>query len=131
MKTIIMTIRARHFNHMAKGMKSYELRKTRPSAALPVHVLLCISGTGGEICGSFICREIEDATEWGAARLAKAAHITTDEAEGYRKKGKGKVYAWKVDDFGRHESVIGLNIADYDLTRTPQSWCYAKERAEG
>ena len=129
MKTIIMSIKARHFNHMAKGVKPYELRTSKPSAALPVTVLLCVSGTGGEIRGSFICREIEDASMWGPARIAKAACITTDEAEGYRRNAQGKrrrLYAWKVEDMRAGGDV--LSIYDYGATRPPQSWCYAKER---
>lgn len=128
MKTIIMSIKPRHFRNMVKGVKPYELRTTRPSAALPVTVLLCVSGTGGEIRGSFICREIEDATMWGPARIAKAACITTDEAEGYRRKGR-RLYAWKVDDMRAGGDV--LSIYDYGATRPPQSWCYAKARDEG
>ena len=127
MKTIIMTIKRRHFRNMVKGVKHYEMRTTRPSAELPVTVLLCVSGTGGEIRGSFICREIEDATMWGPARIAKAACITTDEAEGYRRNAQGKrrrLYAWKVDDMRAGGDV--LSIYDYGATRPPQSWQYVR-----
>lgn len=129
MKTIIMSIKARHFRNMVKGVKPYELRTTKPSAALPVTVLLCVSGTGGEIRGSFICREIEDATMWGPARIAKVACITTDEAEGYRRKAQSsgrRLYAWKVENMRAGGDV--LSIYDYGATRPPQSWCYAKAR---
>lgn len=132
MKTIIMSIKPMHFRNMAKGMKPYELRTTRPSAALPVTVLLCVSGTGGEIRGSFICREIEDATMWSLTRIAKAACITTDEAEEYKRKARingRRLYAWKVDDMRAGGDV--LSIYDYGATRPPQSWCYAKARDEG
>lgn len=132
MKTIIMSIKPRHFRNMAKGAKPYELRTTKPNAPLPVTVLLCVSGTGGEIRGSFICREIEDATMWGPARIAKAACITADEAEGYRRKAQGngrRLYAWKVDDMRAGGDV--LSVYDYGATRPPQSWCYAKARDEG
>lgn len=132
MRTIIMSIKARHFRNMAKGAKLYELRTTKPSAALPVTVLLCVSGTGGEIRGSFICREIVEAAGWGPARIAKAACITTDEAEEYKRKARingRRLYAWKVDDMRAGGDV--LSIYDCGATRPPQSWCYAKARDEG
>jgi len=59
--------------------------------------------------------------------IARLACITAAEAEGYRRKGRGKLYGWGVKDF-RMYPVKGrpLHIGDIGLDRPPQSWQYVR-----
>ena len=125
---IVMTVKARHIRNMRTGVKKYELRKTRPAKDTPRRVWLCESGSGGRIVASFTCRNFPELSAVHPVKLAKLAAITAAEVEGYRKKGGGKLYGWKIENFEDYKGTEWeLHIADFGLTRPPQSWCYAKE----
>lgn len=66
-------------------------------------------------------------TEADPVELARLACITAAEAEGYRRKGRGKLYGWRVRYF-RMLPVKGrlLHINDIGLDRPPQSWQYVR-----
>lgn len=129
MPTIIMTIKRRHLRNMESGMKRYELRKTVPrrEPGKPVRVLLCESGGGGDIVAEFTADRFIDLTGADPMELARLACITAAEAEGYRKKGRGKLYGWGIRDF-RMFPAKGrpLHINDIGLDRPPQSWQYVR-----
>ena len=131
MKTILMSIRARHIRNMRKGRKGWEIRKTCPKIAPPFRVQLCESGSGGKVTAMFTCTECLDVTDYPAERIAKMASITREEAEGYKAKGRGRLYAWKVDRFYDKRPGCWVNhVTDYGVNRPPQSWCYVKEAVE-
>lgn len=129
MPTIIMTIKPRHLRNMASGIKRYELRKTVPrrTGGKPCRVLLCVSGGGGDIVAEFTADRFIDLTEADPVELARLACITAAEADGYRRKGRGRLYGWGVRDF-RMFPVKGrpLHINDIGLDRPPQSWQYVR-----
>ena len=58
MQTIIMTIKPYHLRNIRMGIKKGELRKSFPKIELPFRVLLCESGSGGQIKAEFTCRDI-------------------------------------------------------------------------
>ena len=140
MKTIIMTIKRRHLRNMELGIKRYELRKTVPRVkdGEKCLVLLCVSGSSGEIAAEFVMDGWRDLTEAAPVELARLAAITAAEAVGYRKKGRGKLYGWSVTRRGklygwcvtrfRRYPVAGRpsHINDIGLTRPPQSWQYVR-----
>lgn len=131
MRSILMTIRARHLRNMRKGRKGWEIRKTCPKIAPPFRVQLCESGSGGKVTAMFTCTECLDVTDYPAERIAKMASITREEAEGYKAKGRGRLYAWKVDRFYDKRPGCWVNhVTDYGVNRPPQSWCYVKEAVE-
>ena len=129
MKTIIMTIKRRHLRNMELGNKRYELRKTVPRLKVGERclVLLCVSGSGGEIAAEFIMNGWQDFSEVEPGYLSRMAAITAAEADGYRKKGRGKLYGWCVSQFRRYP-VAGrpIHINDIGLSRPPQSWQYVR-----
>ena len=129
MKTIIMTIKRRHLRNMELGIKPYELRKTVPRVkdGEKCLVLLCESGSGGEIAAEFVMDGWRDMTEAAPGKLARLAAITAAEADGYRRKGRGKLYGWCVTRFRRYP-VAGrpTHINDIGLSRPPQSWQYVR-----
>ena len=129
MPVVIMTIKRRHLRNMASGWKRYELRKTAPKLTdgKPCTVLLCESGGGGEIAAEFELGGIRELTDAEPRELARLACITAAEADGYRKKGKGRLYGWEVKNFRRY-TVEGrpTHINDVGLSRPPQSWQYVR-----
>ena len=129
MPTIIMTIKRRHLRNMASGIKRYELRKTLPKQVdgKPCRVLLCESRGGGDIVAEFTMDGWLDLTEADPMELARLACITAAEAEGYRRKGRGKLYGWGVKDFRKYpQRDRPLHINDIGLNRPPQSWQYVR-----
>lgn len=129
MPTIIMTIKRRHLRNMESGIKRYELRKTLPKQVdgKPCRVLLCESGGGGDIVAEFIMDGWLDLTNADPMELARLGCITAAEAEGYRRKGRGKLYGWGVKDFRKYPMKDRpLHINDIGLNRPPQSWQYVR-----
>lgn len=129
MPTIIMTIKRRHLRNMESGIKRYELRKTIPSreTGKSVRVLLCESGGGGDIVAEFIADRFVNLTGADPVELARLACITAAEAEGYRRKGRGKLYGWGVKDFRKYPvKCRPLHINDIGINRPPQSWQYVR-----
>ena len=129
MPNIIMTIKRRHLRNMESGLKRYELRKTAPLKAGTglTRVLLCESGGGGWIAAEFVLGGIRDLTDAEPMELARLACITAAEAEGYRKKGRGRLYGWEVRDFRRYPvKDRPIHINDIGLSRPPQSWQYVR-----
>ena len=129
MPTIIMTIKPRHLRNMESGIKRYELRKTRPMRVDDdrCHVLLCESSGGGDIVAEFIMDGWLDLTNADPMELARLGCITAAEAEGYRRKGRGKLYGWGVKDFRKYPMKDRpLHINDIGLNRPPQSWQYVR-----
>lgn len=129
MPTIIMTIKRRHLRNMESGIKRYELRKTVPrrTDGKPCRVLLCVSGGGGDIVAEFTADRFVNLTGADPVELARLACITAAEAEGYRRKGRGKLYGWAVRDFRRYPARDRpLHINDIGLNRPPQSWQYVR-----
>lgn len=129
MPTIIMTIKRRHLRNMESGIKRYELRKTVPrlAAGQSCRVLLCESGGGGDIVAEFTADRFVNLTGADPVELARLACITAAEAEGYRKKGRGKLYGWGVKDFRKYPvRDRPLHINDIGIDRPPQSWQYVR-----
>lgn len=123
MKTVMITIKPRHLNNMRKGVKAYELRKSRPAVTPPFRVLCCVSASGGRVDAEFTCTACPQLDSVPDGKTAQMAHITADEVRGYREKG-GALYGWKVEDF---RDIPERHAVDYGLKRPPQSWCYVKE----
>lgn len=133
MKTIILSIRRRHWNDIRDGKKIYELRKNVPGCGAPFKALCCISGTNGEVAGEFEVNYAVDTRHMEDYLVATRARVTPEELEKYR--AKGSVYAWRISpgtvvDYGRHNGESHRHITEYGLTRPPRSWCYVYEDEE-
>lgn len=131
MKDIIMSIKARHIQDMRQGVKRYELRKSRPADFRYDYryttVWLCESGTGGRIVASFLCNTYSEMVA-DNKKVAELAHITEEEVREYREKGNGLLFGWRIENFKYFKDTDQeKHIADFGLTRPPQSWCFAKE----
>lgn len=127
MKTIIATIKPHHLLHIRNGVKTAELRKTRPQCPTPFRVLLCESGTHGRISLEFICDCITEAKQDDA--LVATQTYLTREAVSYYLGGEAG-YLWHITnviDYCSAKEYHVRNISEFGLKRPPQSWCYVKE----
>ena len=123
--TVMITIRARHLRNMRKGVKPYELRKSRPSRPGPFRVVCCVSGKSGAVEAEFICRGTPEMA-CSDEKIAALGRISMDEVRGYR--GEGMLYGWRVEDFADYVAEGRVkHCTDYGVKRPPQSWCYVKE----
>ena len=77
MTTIIMSIRGRHIRNMEAGRKRIEIRKSRPKGDPPFRVLLCQTGSGGNIVAAFTCAKVVELT-CTDAEIASLAAITEE-----------------------------------------------------
>lgn len=118
-----MSIRGRHIRHMRDGRKGWEMRKTRPGAKPPYRVLLCQTGTGGQVVAEFVCASVTNLSTWRDGDIAELACVTPEEVAGYRGKGGDPVYGWEVTEF--REISPAEHVTDYGIDRPPRSWCYA------
>ena len=126
MKTVILTIKPRHLKNILLGRKKIELRKSRPQFT-PFLVLMCESGSGGQIKGQFWCEKIN--TIWpgfGTESIADEACISNEDLQMY---ANGKMlYAWRVGEVIDYSTMWPYkHISEFGIERPPQSWCYAKE----
>lgn len=135
MKTIIATIKPVHLGNIRRGLKLCEIRKTAPKE-VPFRVLLCESGSGGQIKAEFVCDMVRpvkvfengEIQHWYYFGLHTAC-ITYEEMAAYI--GHGKTgYAWnitKMVDYCNTKGQRVRHISEYGLKRPPQSWQYVKE----
>lgn len=127
MKTIILTIKPEHLLNVRRRVKLREIRKTCPKE-LPFRALCCQSGSGGRIKAEFIVEAPIWAHPAEAPELVADSCISMTAAEKYAD-GK-KVAFWDVTnmiDYCTEEGYSVRNIAEFGLTRPPQSWCYVEE----
>lgn len=87
MKTILMSIKARHNRNIESGIKKAELRTKPPTCELPFKVLTYESGFDGrhKVVNEWIC---DDITTWRIcvgipAHLPKVACVSADEIREY------------------------------------------------
>lgn len=136
MKTIIATIKPFYLNEIRWGHKTIEVRKTVPKCDYPVRVLLCESGSGGQIKAEFTMKRVlyadrielifrTDAVRWAENASGLSSRELLDYAG-----DKRTLYFWEISDMVDYCSTEGYhvrNISEFGLKRTPQSWQYVKE----
>ena len=110
-----------------RGMKSTELRLSRPSTAEPFLVDLyetkSDSGRGAVVgqCMCYITARVTDPSQMAA--LQESSCVTTAEMRKYS--AQRHICAWylaKVQKFKEPRQ-----LSEYGISHAPQSWCYVKE----
>lgn len=132
MKTIVATIKPKHVSNLRKLIKGYEVRKT--ATVPPFKVLVCKSGSGGDIVAEFIVNEViktsmNDILAHNKLYLLDRSCITWDDLCDYMHDHRGTrpIYFWKVSDFIDYYNTKGrrvLKVTELGLKRPPQSWQY-------
>lgn len=136
MTTIIATIKPFYLNEIRSGRKTVEVRKTAPKE-WPVRVLLCESGSGGQIKAEFTMKYMPFiGYKWAflegvvsAKILAERARLSIEEVLDYAG-DRDFLYFWMISDVIDYCSTKGYrvrNISEFGLKRPPQSWQYVKE----
>lgn len=141
MTTIIATVRPQHLANIREGCKLEEVRKSIPKAQLPIRVLCCESGSGGQIKCEFILGQYRTETVESIHRqypacmprwnIIEKVKISLGELETYMGTDPSrKIYFWHISRMVDYCSTPGYrvrHISEFGLKRAPQSWCYVKE----
>lgn len=125
MQTIIMTIKPVHLRHIRTGIKKGELRKSFPKIGLPFRVLLCESGSGGQIKAEFTCRDIR-AIDTASPYFSSVLCLREQEISDYL--GGKTGYVWGVSDVVDYCCTKGYrirNISEFGIPRSPRAWQHA------
>jgi predicted transcriptional regulator len=128
MKSVLMSIQAKHNRNIESGAKKAELRTVAPKLETPFKVYTYESGLDGrhKVVNEWICNDI---TTWLMyiglpAHLSIVACVSND-------------YIWKYCDRGRKDicemRISALKVYDkpkelseFGVKRPPQSWCYVE-----
>lgn len=141
MRTIIATIKPVHLHNIRAGAKLEEVRKSIPKGALPIRVLCCESGSGGQLKCEFILDRYRVETVESIMRIyppgmprwniVPKVKISLRELEEYIGSDPfRKIYFWNISRMVDYCSTPGhrvRHISEFGLARAPQSWCYVKE----
>lgn len=125
MQTIIMTIKPYHLRNIRMGIKKGELRKSFPKIELPFRVLLCESGSGGQIKAEFTCRDIL-AIDTPSPYFSSVLCLREQEIVDYLDGKTG--YVWGVSDVVDYCCTKGYrirNISEFGVLRSPRTWQHA------
>lgn len=151
MNAILLSLKPRFCNLIISGVKTIEIRKSRPACALPFKVYVYCSERNtrnphhilevhlegknyrcnGKIIGEFICEEIissNDSSNPNYSALEEGSCLSSQELSAY---GREKpLYGWRISSFhlyDRPQDMETLCTTEGNpIHRPPQSWCYAK-----
>lgn len=140
MTTIIATFKAHWLREIRSGYKLEEIRKSIPRAELPIRVLCCESGTGGQIPCEFIMDSYHTETLSGImARMPTDFNIrpwncvgqfrvSWETLQDYMNHKELKpIFFWHISqliDYTKTKGYRVRNISEFVLKRPPQSWQY-------
>ena len=145
MKAVLISIRPKWCELIARGEKTIEVRKNRPKLEMPFKCYIYRTkgsikhlindkwvnmDVGGTVIGEFVCDAIlpifvaySDPNSRIALREFPFTGLTDKEIMDYL--GNGKTgYGWHITDLVIYDRPKELN--EFGLNRPPQSWCYAK-----
>lgn len=143
-KAVLISIRPNWCEKIASGEKTLEIRKTRPKLETPFKCFIymtkqkksddgwiaavetehgCCYGAGSVI-GEFVCDRIQKTFDPAGGLVdvvdCKMSCITPKEIIRYAD-GKA-LYFWHIAALKIYDSP--KQLADFGLSRAPQSWCY-------
>ncbi len=156
MRTILMSIKARHNRNIESRLKTSELRLKPPKCEIPFKVLTYESGFDGrhKVVNEWICDNI---TEWRIcvgipAHLPKTACVSAEEIREYSGKDCKDISEMRITNLKIYDKPKELcefcmpckvscenckNPLYFEcwceekgkkiVTRPPQSWCYVEE----
>lgn len=126
MKTILMSIKARHNRNIESGLKKSELRLKPPTCELPFKVLTYESGFDGrhKVVNEWICDNI---TQWRIcvgipAHLPKAACVSAEEIREYSGKNYKDVSEMRITNLKIYDKPKELSEF-FAKCHIPESKC--------
>ena len=147
-KAVLISIRPEWIEKIARGQKTIEVRKTRPSLSLPFKCYIYCTKPGkilakglgilnGQVIGEFVCDSITKADVGSYCKISsKDSCIRALDLMNYA--NEKPVYGWhithfivyreskKLSDFKNWNRSVN-DRSDCYLLRSPQSWCYVEE----
>lgn len=151
-KAVMLSIRPKWCEKIARGEKTIEVRKTRPKLETPFKCYIyCtqgndarrLRGSWGKVIGEFTCDRIFPINVFDNGSIQnwlfehmKRSCLTYEELADYI--GNGKTgYGWHISDLRIYDAPRELSgftglrdtrfgAAPFDIKRAPQSWCYVE-----
>ena len=151
-KAVLISIRPEWCELIASGQKTVEVRKTKPSAILPLkcyiyctkpsfpHEDFFVFDAGGKVIGEFVCHNIFPV--W-PGYIGKDC-LTFEEQEDYLGEN-GRGWGWQISDvvfyteplelseFRSYNTSVewknGFPMPTHKIKHPPQSWMYVEEEA--
>ncbi|HUV84721.1 MAG TPA: hypothetical protein VMV86_03380 [Methanosarcinales archaeon] len=120
MKEIVQSIKPKWVDLIFKGVKTIELRKSRPAnIEYPFKVYIYETKLGaGAIVGEYMCNGIT--TSNLSLLVGLGSCVSANELMEYM--GNGKISAWSITNVIKYKKHKPLS--DFGIARAPQSWCY-------
>ena len=139
-KDVLISIRPNWCEKILSGYKTLEIRKTRPKLKTPFKCYIYQTMTGyvskskendilvpiayGKVIGEFVCDRIQKTFDPAGGLVdvvdCKMSCVTPKEIIRYAD-GKA-LYFWHISDLKIYDTP--KQLADFGLSRPPQSWCY-------
>lgn len=143
---VLLSIRPHWCEKIIDGLKTIEVRKTKPKLQTPFPCLIYCTKPkfeaedffltpnlkqimgGGKVIGEFICDKIYDISLYKVTAesvplgkdIIKEACLTFAELSDYLMRG----YGWHISELVIYDEP--KELTDFGLTRPPQSWCYVE-----
>ena len=152
-KAVMLSVRPKWCEKIARGEKTIEVRKTRPKLETPFKCYIyCtqgndarrLRGSWGKVIGEFTCDRIFPINVFDNGSIQnwlfehmKRSCLTYEGLADYI--GNGKTgYGWHISDLRIYDAPRELSgftglrdtrfgAAPFDIKRAPQSWCYVLE----
>ena len=137
-KAVLISIRPEWCEFIKLGMKTIEVRKSRPNLDTPfkVYIYCTIHGCSflvggkhplmgnGMIIGEFVCDTFVTDRTFGHDPLFNGAACMS-EVDAAVYSCQSPIYGWHISDLVIYDKP--KELSDYSLKRPPQSWCYVEE----
>ena len=129
MKSILISIQARHNRNIESGIKRSELRKRVPQCDYPIKVYTYESGFDGrhKVVNEWICK---NTTEWRIcmgipAHLPKRACVSVGEIREYSGKNYDNITEMEISDLKIYDEPKELDEFKKAGFMTEEEWLYA------
>ena len=129
MKSILMSMQARHNRNIEAGIKRSELRKRIPKCDYPIKVYTYESGFDGrhKVVNEWICK---NTTEWRIcmgipAHLPKRACVSVGEIREYSGKNYDNIIEMEISDLKIYDKPKELDEFKKAGFMTEEEWLYA------
>ncbi len=122
MKAVLQSIRPKWTEKILKGIKTKELRKSKPShIEYPFKVYMYETKPGaGAVIGEYTCEGTE--TSERPEHFVDGSCVPLEDIKVYM--GKGKISGWDISNVILYSKPEPLS--NFGLSRPPQSWCYVE-----
>lgn len=135
MRSIIISIHEEWWQRIKAGEKLLEIRKTRPRGNGPYVVLVYVTGGVG-VVGEFVCdcfyklETVPDIVKFAMPpqesgtpyNLEKASCLTRKQLKEYAGDTGKPLWGWHISGVAEYNRP--LSLAEVNVKKAPQSWCY-------